>query len=356
MGVSHRSIDELKKRWYGLRSRTKERVAECLREMRGTGGGPSTVPPPTPMEERVQGTLEPEAVSGIGELDTSAPGPSISLPQDTTTSHTVQGAEVSHQAAQDPGAAATGTCTTRPQSPQDAPVAIVEIDSAPGPSHSASQQDTDAPPRRRRRVHVPAVSQGDVGDSSMSAAEAALIQGQRLQTRQMRLISGAMRRTERNQTTGLAQVHTELQNLNSNVGGLALSIRQLVTKLVTERESARRRDRQLIHRLDRMTASIVRLAVNTTGLSRRTVSLQVDMGHFASNVARGLGRISHAVDMLEARQVARGAADTPQNSEEGSTISSASATDTRVLRSASAQQGSADAPGTSQAGHPRRRM
>ncbi|KAJ1114222.1 hypothetical protein NDU88_002461 [Pleurodeles waltl] len=53
-----------------------ERVAEHLREMRGTGGGPSTVPPPTPMEERVQETLEPEAVAGIGELDTSAPGPS----------------------------------------------------------------------------------------------------------------------------------------------------------------------------------------------------------------------------------------------------------------------------------------
>ncbi|KAJ1206888.1 hypothetical protein NDU88_002281, partial [Pleurodeles waltl] len=62
--------------WYDLRSRTKERVAERLREMRGTGGGPSTVPPPTPMEELVEQTLEPEAVAGMGVLDTSAPGTS----------------------------------------------------------------------------------------------------------------------------------------------------------------------------------------------------------------------------------------------------------------------------------------
>ncbi|XP_069066558.1 t-SNARE domain-containing protein 1-like [Pleurodeles waltl] len=76
MGVSHWSIEELKKQWYDLRSRNKERVAERLREMRGTGGGPSTIPTPTPLEERVEETLEPEAVSRMGELYTSAPGPS----------------------------------------------------------------------------------------------------------------------------------------------------------------------------------------------------------------------------------------------------------------------------------------
>ncbi|KAJ1198346.1 hypothetical protein NDU88_002187 [Pleurodeles waltl] len=105
-----------------------------------------------------------------------------------------------------------------------------------------------------------------------------------------------------------------------------------------------------------MSASIVRLAVNTTGLSRRTVSPQVDMGHFASDVACGLGHLSHAVDIMEARQVARGAADTPQDSEEGSTVSSVSASDTRVLRSGSARQGTADTPGTSHAGRGRRRV
>ncbi|KAJ1192989.1 hypothetical protein NDU88_002295 [Pleurodeles waltl] len=312
MGVSHRSIEELKKLWYDLRSRTKVRVAERLREMRGTGGGPSTIPPPTPLEERVDETLEPEAVCGMGELDTSEPGPST--------------------------------------------VAILVSEPAPGPSHSAGVEDTEPPLRRRRRLNVPPVPQAETGDASMLAAKAALLRGQLLQTQEIRKISGAMRRMEQNQNSGLQLVHTELQQLNTHVGDLALSMRQLVAELITEREGARRRDRQLMLRLDRMSASIVRLAVNTTDLSRRTVSLQVDMGHFASDVARGLGRLSHPVDLMEARQVARGTADTPQDSEEGSTVSSVLASDTRVLRSGSARQGTADTPGTSHAGRGRRRV
>ncbi|XP_069097547.1 protein PAXX isoform X1 [Pleurodeles waltl] len=114
------------------------------------------------LEKRLQAAEGAAALAASGSPDKSLSKTQrllmSGLPQDTTTSHTVQGAEVTNQAAQDPGAATTGTCTTRPPSPPDAPVAIVEIDPAPGPSHSASQQDTDAPPRRRRRVHVPAVS------------------------------------------------------------------------------------------------------------------------------------------------------------------------------------------------------
>ncbi|KAJ1120853.1 hypothetical protein NDU88_009002, partial [Pleurodeles waltl] len=67
---------DIRKRWYDLRSRTKERVAERLREMRGTGGGPSSVPPPTPLEDRIEQTFEPEAVCGFGDLDTSEPSTS----------------------------------------------------------------------------------------------------------------------------------------------------------------------------------------------------------------------------------------------------------------------------------------
>ncbi|XP_069084348.1 nuclear apoptosis-inducing factor 1-like [Pleurodeles waltl] len=149
MGVSHRSIEDLKKLWYDLRSRTKERMAERLREMRGTGGGPSTIPPPTPLEERVEETLEPEAVCGMGELDTSEPGPSTGLPHYTTASQSIQEPQVSHQPAEESGPATTETCTTHTQSPHDAPVAILMSEPAPGPSHSATVDDTEPPLRRR---------------------------------------------------------------------------------------------------------------------------------------------------------------------------------------------------------------
>ncbi|KAJ1115298.1 hypothetical protein NDU88_003524 [Pleurodeles waltl] len=78
IGVSHRTLEEIRKRWYDIRSGTKEKVAERLREVRGTGGGPSTVPPPIAMEAMVEQTLEPEAVIGMGEVDSPAPGTSKS--------------------------------------------------------------------------------------------------------------------------------------------------------------------------------------------------------------------------------------------------------------------------------------
>ena len=73
IGVTHRTIEEIRKRWYDLRSRTKEKVAERLKHARGTGGGPPEVPPPTPIETMVETTLEHEAVAGFGVIDSSAP-------------------------------------------------------------------------------------------------------------------------------------------------------------------------------------------------------------------------------------------------------------------------------------------
>mgnify|MGYP002804328090 CR=1 FL=1 len=72
VGVTHRTIDEIRKRWYDLRSRTKEKVAQRMKHARGTGGGPPKVPPPTPIETMVETTLEPEAVAGFGDIDSSA--------------------------------------------------------------------------------------------------------------------------------------------------------------------------------------------------------------------------------------------------------------------------------------------
>ncbi|KAJ1160063.1 hypothetical protein NDU88_000565 [Pleurodeles waltl] len=181
--------------------------------MRGTGGGPSTIPPPTPLEERVEETLEPEAVCGMGELHTSEPGPSTGLPHDTTANQSIQGPQVSHQPAEESGPATTETCTTHTQSPHDAPVAILVSEPVPGPSHSATVDDTEPLLRRRRRVNVPPEPQAESGDASMSPAEATLLRGQRLQTREIRRISGARRRMEQNQNSGMQLVHTELQQL-----------------------------------------------------------------------------------------------------------------------------------------------
>ncbi|XP_069077580.1 myb-related transcription factor, partner of profilin-like [Pleurodeles waltl] len=71
VGVAQRSVEEIRKRWYDLRSRAKERVASRLEEARSTGGGPATQTPSTAMEDLVESTLLPKAVSGVTDIDTS---------------------------------------------------------------------------------------------------------------------------------------------------------------------------------------------------------------------------------------------------------------------------------------------
>ncbi|XP_078540254.1 t-SNARE domain-containing protein 1-like [Lissotriton helveticus] len=72
VGVTPRDIDDLKKRWYDLRSLTKKQIAEQHKQANKTGGGKNRAPPLTDQEELVGSTIEPESVSGLGDADSSA--------------------------------------------------------------------------------------------------------------------------------------------------------------------------------------------------------------------------------------------------------------------------------------------
>ncbi|KAJ1100789.1 hypothetical protein NDU88_005864 [Pleurodeles waltl] len=309
LGVSHRSIDDIKKRWYDLRSRTKERVAERLREMRGTGGGPSSVPPPTPLEERVEETLEQEAVSGFGDLDTSEPSTSTGLPQDTTTT------QISQPHEDTSGPASIPTCTANIIPAVSTPAATVSQEAAPATGRRETLEHTGQTPLRRRRRSRTSGLQSASGQLPPSTSEAQLLRGQRLQNNILGRISGVLHRFVRTNEASMQQLNSRMDMIVTNTGDLALAMRELAAGLLAQAEGGRRRDRQLLHRLDRMATSIGRLAMNTTGLSRRTVGLQVEMGHFAGDVARGLGCLTHVIDLMEARHLSRGTGETPQDSE-----------------------------------------
>ncbi|XP_078501330.1 uncharacterized protein LOC144755859 isoform X2 [Lissotriton helveticus] len=86
VGVTHRSVDELRKRWYDLSQLSKEKLAARLEQSRHTGGGTSTVSDSTPLEELVEGTLQPEIMMGMADQDSSdqrASGPAPSTTQPT---------------------------------------------------------------------------------------------------------------------------------------------------------------------------------------------------------------------------------------------------------------------------------
>ncbi|XP_078542320.1 uncharacterized protein LOC144828057 [Lissotriton helveticus] len=72
VSVTPRSLDELKKRFYDIRSLTKRKMAEIQKQAGVTGGGRNPAPPLTELEELVSSTIERESVTGIGTLDSSA--------------------------------------------------------------------------------------------------------------------------------------------------------------------------------------------------------------------------------------------------------------------------------------------
>ncbi|KAJ1132235.1 hypothetical protein NDU88_010562 [Pleurodeles waltl] len=311
--------------------------------MRGTGGGPSSVPPPTPLEDRIEQTFEPEAVCGFGDLDTSEPSTSTGLQQDTPYTPSTQAQEDT------PGPSSTPTCTVSSIPAVVTPAATATPGAAPATVREDTGARTGQPPlRRRRRARA-----SDIRNHPPTSSEAHLLRGQRLQNTTLGRISGVLHRIERQNQASMRHLNRRMDLMCQNTGDIASAIRELAAGLLGQAEAGRRRDRQIMLRLDRMATSIGRLAINTTGLSRRTVGLQIEMGHFAGDVARGLGRLTHIIELMETREMSRATGETPQDSEEGSTVSSVSATDSRVLRSG--RQSTIDAAGTSQAGRRGRR-
>lgn len=71
IGVTQRSIGYLRKCWYGMRLRSKDKLATRLAEAKKTGGGTSTVSEYSPLEELVESTLQPESISGVADIDSS---------------------------------------------------------------------------------------------------------------------------------------------------------------------------------------------------------------------------------------------------------------------------------------------
>ncbi|XP_078518395.1 t-SNARE domain-containing protein 1-like [Lissotriton helveticus] len=72
VGVTHRSLDDLKKRFYDIRGVTKRKLAELHKQAGLTGGGKNRAPPLTDLEELVATTIESASVVGIGDLDSSS--------------------------------------------------------------------------------------------------------------------------------------------------------------------------------------------------------------------------------------------------------------------------------------------
>ncbi|XP_069077653.1 uncharacterized protein [Pleurodeles waltl] len=187
-------IEESKKRWYDLRSRAKERVARRLAEARGTGGGPPIEPPATPLEDLVESTLLPEAVTGVTDIDTSAqPSTSQGGPGPAATQIPCVG-ETDTQQPSDTNTSGSLNVSTVRRRPRPLPDLSGDSD--------VQQEGPSTPPAPDRRSQIPedrghaaqcrsaTVSQqqpheAGEGPSLFGGLEAAMLQQQHLQNRRI---------------------------------------------------------------------------------------------------------------------------------------------------------------------------
>ncbi|XP_078542264.1 uncharacterized protein LOC144827989 [Lissotriton helveticus] len=204
LGVTHRVVDVLRKRWYNLRQRSKEKLAARLEQSRHIGGGSSTVPDSTPLEKLVEGTLLPESVTGVADLDSS--DQPASRPAPSTTQPTGSGTLTERPDSGDAGQEQQTDGEDSPVNPRKKQRTNIvrpllpmedEAEDSNGNLHSENTlpqqesrpQDSQVPQGTARRRHRTTSNFGDRGDESVFAGlELNMLQVQRLQAKNIKAL------------------------------------------------------------------------------------------------------------------------------------------------------------------------
>ncbi|XP_078503471.1 uncharacterized protein LOC144762189 [Lissotriton helveticus] len=204
VGVTPQSAEDLRKCWYDLRQRSKEKLAARLEQSKPTGGGTSSVSDSTPLEELVEGTLQPESVGGVADLDSSdqpVSGKAPSSKQPTGSGPVNEGADSGDAGHEEHTDGEDSPVTThkkqrrhivRPLPPMED-----EADDSVGnlvndttqPQQEVSAPDHQVPQstaRRRRRTTTSDEGRGE--DSVFAGLELNMLQVQRLQAKNMKLL------------------------------------------------------------------------------------------------------------------------------------------------------------------------
>ncbi|XP_078521787.1 uncharacterized protein LOC144791029 [Lissotriton helveticus] len=224
VGVAHREICNLQKRWYDLRSRAKEKIAERIKSANRTGGGPPKDTPTTPLDDLVEGTLLTEAVVGVINIDTSdLITPSEELLQELIERDLRDFTNLDIQINEDANMPSTSTAqetlTERQrvrqllQTESEDESTQRNAVSTPEPTPTANNV---RPSRRRRqsqffrrRPRTSTVSMFEEGSTTGSHVEDKILKIQRLQGKDIRIIKGNMKFMCKN----IAGMHTTMKKM-----------------------------------------------------------------------------------------------------------------------------------------------
>ncbi|XP_078502944.1 uncharacterized protein LOC144761466 [Lissotriton helveticus] len=337
VGVTHRSLDDLKKRFYDIRGVTKRKLADLHKQAGLTGGGTNRAPPLTQLEELVATTIERASVVGIGDLDSSSRATATGAPSGggaasapaPTASAAVASTSAAAQEEEDNSCALaneedTGHSLTTPHSPRlsqsQSPSLVFSPDNTPPQSHpapatsparrrivaplvimegaagQAPAQDPVTPatpehtqqgsriPRRPRATSSPIPAPGG---SVFAGLETSMVTIQRMQAksilachRQLRLHNLQMGEM----TQGFKTFVDSNKDIATSIGRMTTAITQLCTRL-DDHELSRRRDARVTNR------SLTRLAAATAQSCQRGANMEASLTQSMSEVTRGMGRV-----------------------------------------------------------------
>ncbi|XP_078496514.1 uncharacterized protein LOC144752465 [Lissotriton helveticus] len=339
VGVTTRVTEDLKKRFYDLRSLTKKKLADRHKQSQKTGGGKNTAPPLTELEELVATTLESESVHGLGEVDSSAKSAKTKGHTSRRQSEEAEGTAPQRDDSQDPGPSASqDTGVPSGQPPSQATDISEEMHGSPIPSQSpllvsspempASLELVTPVAHPSRRHVVSPLLQMEIGAEEMVGVEShdlseaditatlqpgtepvppttrrRTVQGRGAGARGegssvFQGLEGSMVRIQRMQGKGIMACQRQMRNMNINIQDIgkgiqelvevnkcmATGIQQLCTKLDSE-IAARRRDKQRAQRAEK---SLHRLATATSLLCRRSINSQEVLTNNTNQLTRGI--------------------------------------------------------------------
>ncbi|XP_078509154.1 uncharacterized protein LOC144769033 [Lissotriton helveticus] len=313
VGVAHRDINNLQKRWYDLRSRAKEKIATRTKSAKKTGGGTPRDRPNTPLEDLIEGTLTTEAVIGVIDIDTSdQAGPSQDAEVATDfieyaesfTQNLLESAEMN---------SGSTSPTVQPTTSQRRVRHIQESDSEEAPNVTVENQnlsESQAPVQRqlgrrqriqpfvRRRARSSFHQSATDGDTSASEVELKLLKVQRLQGKDIRVIKGkfnqvtkdisVISKTLSHMTKIFEKAHSESSN---KLGRMAVAMEAMCNIMQSQQiANAKRCIRSMLSN-QACCRSMNMMCRTNAQLIKPVLDMQKDVSQCCGDITRGMNAL-----------------------------------------------------------------
>ncbi|XP_078503560.1 uncharacterized protein LOC144762291 [Lissotriton helveticus] len=304
VGVIPRSIDEIKKRWYDMRLRAKEKLAERLKEANKTGGGTANIDQPTPHEELIESTIQHESVSGVSAIDSS--DHRVAEDDHVVDSHDGDGGQSSQEHITAPEELIFNDEQESISIVRSKRKAVAQLqpfqdsdDEPEGSTHSAhvSEQEVvhyetvnDSARKRSYSVNTTRKSRGKVTETTNVFAGL---------ENNMLLVQEKQHKTLRSINAQLNTLNKSNINMGDGMRRMADSLDRLCVAFEKSESNRVRDSRSHKIRLQKYYSAINRLCTVTAQSNRRSIAMQRMVSECSRNVAKGLDKVSNSFELLK---------------------------------------------------------